>query len=226
MRKITIVEDELDIAKNIEFNLKKEGFQTDIITDGKNAFEKIKQNLPTLVILDVMLPNLDGISILRIMKEDKETKKIPVIILTARDSEIDKISGLELGADDYISKPFSIRELIARIKTVLRRYEEKDSYEIIKFKDLIINPQTLEVKLENKKIELTKKEFLLLMELIKARGRILTKEYLLREIWDSPSDIETRTIDVHIMNLRKKIKKYAQRIITVKNTGYRFEIDG
>lgn len=225
MRKIIIVEDEIEIAKNIEFNLKKEGFQTHIITDGSNAFEKIKELTPNLVILDVMLPNLDGISILRMLKEDKETKEIPVIILTARDSEIDKISGLELGADDYISKPFSIRELIARIKAVLRRYEKEENLQLIKFKDLTINPQTFEVKIENKKIDLTKKEFLLLLELIKAKGRVLTKEYLLREIWESPTDIETRTIDVHIMTLRKKIKKYASRIITIKNTGYRFSMD-
>lgn len=224
MKKVIVVEDEIDISKNIEFNLKKEGFSVSSINDGKDAFDKIKEILPDLIILDIMLPNIDGLTILRYLKNDPQTKKIPVIILTAKSSETDKISGFEFGADDYISKPFSIRELIARIKAVLRRYEKEEG-DIIHFQDLTLDNGSFEVKIGEKKIELTKKEFLLLKELLKAKGKVLTKEYLLKEVWDSPANIETRTIDVHVMNLRKKLKKYASRIKTIKNIGYKFDID-
>ncbi len=225
MKRILIVEDEKDILKTLEFNLKSEGFNITTADDGKQALEKLQNYKPELIILDVMLPYIDGFSVLRSIKSDEKTKKIPVIMLTARDSEIDKITGLDAGADDYLPKPFSIRELIARINAVLRRYEtnEKEQEEIT-IDELKINLETFEVKIKNEKIDLTAKEFMLLKEFILSKGKVLTKEELFNKVWDMPSDVNTRTLDVHIMNLRKKLKSFGKKIITIKNIGYKIEI--
>ena len=225
MKKILLIEDEEDIATTIEFNLKKEGFEFYYSYDGSEGFEKIKKIKPDIIILDVILPSIDGFSILRKLKIDEELKKIPVIMLTARDQEIDKITGLELGADDYVSKPFSIRELIARIKTVLRRYEKDKDYKEFKFKDLYINFESFEVRIKNEKIQLTTKEFMLLRELVNSTNKVLTRGYLLNAVWNISEDIDTRTVDVHIMSLRKKLKKYSALIETIKNIGYKFTTD-
>jgi len=225
MKKILLIEDEEDIATTIEFNLKKEGFEFYHSCDGSEGFEKIKKIKPDIIILDVILPSIDGFSILRKLKIDEELKKIPVIMLTARDQEIDKITGLELGADDYVSKPFSIRELIARIKTVLRRYEKDKDYKEFKFKDLYINFESFEVRIKNEKIQLTTKEFMLLRELVNSTNKVLTRGYLLNAVWNISEDIDTRTVDVHIMSLRKKLKKYSALIETIKNIGYKFTTD-
>jgi len=146
-------------------------------------------------------------------------------MLTARDTEIDKITGLELGADDYVSKPFSIRELLARVKAVARRYNKEEDNKEFRFKDLYINFESFEVKIRNEKILLTTKEFLLLKELINSKNKVLTREYLLSTVWNISDDIDTRTVDVHIMTLRKKLKKYSYLIETIKNIGYKFNID-
>jgi two-component system alkaline phosphatase synthesis response regulator PhoP len=222
--KILLIEDEEDIASAIEFNFRKEGFEFYHSIDGIDGFEKAKKIKPDIIILDVILPSMDGFSILRKLKLNEDTKKIPVIMLTARDSEIDKITGLELGADDYVSKPFSIRELLARVKAVARRYNKEDNKEF-RFKDLYINFESFEVKIRNEKILLTTKEFLLLKELINSKNKVLTREYLLNTVWNVSDDIDTRTVDVHIMTLRKKLKKYSYLIETIKNIGYKFNID-
>jgi len=223
--KILLIEDEEDIASAIEFNFRKEGFEFYHSIDGIDGFEKAKKIKPDIIILDVILPSMDGFSILRKLKLNEDTKKIPVIMLTARDSEIDKITGLELGADDYVSKPFSIRELLARIKAVARRYKKEEDNKEFKFKDLYINFDSFEVRIKNEKILLTTKEFLLLKELINSKNKVLTREYLLNTVWNVSDDIDTRTVDVHIMTLRKKLKKYSYLIETIKNIGYKFNID-
>jgi DNA-binding response OmpR family regulator len=223
--KILLIEDEEDIANALEFNLRKEGFEFYHSIDGSEGFEKIKKLKPDLVILDVILPSMDGFSVLRKIKSEKDLKKVPVIMLTARDQEIDKITGLELGADDYVSKPFSIRELLARVKAVARRYNKEEDNKEFKFKDLYINFESFEVKIRNEKILLTTKEFLLLKELINSKNKVLTREYLLNTVWNISDDIDTRTVDVHIMTLRKKLKKYSYLIETIKNIGYKFNID-
>ncbi len=225
-KKVIIVDDEEDILNTLEFNLKKEGFEVIKSKSGIEGLEKIKTFKPDIVILDIMLPGMDGFSVLRNLKIDKATSSIPVIMLTARDSEIDKINGLESGADDYLSKPFSVRELIARIRVVLKRYNKEEGLSLdFSFNDLYINFERYQVYIKGTEVKLTSKEFELLKEFVLSGGRILTKDYLLNRVWNMPSDIETRTVDVHIMNLRKKLGKYGKLIETVKNIGYRFKIN-
>ncbi len=225
---ILIVEDEKDIVKMLEYNLAKEGFKTISVNDGEDALEAVKRQHPDLILLDLMLPKMDGLEICKELKKDSKYAFIPIIMLTAKAQESDKIVGLELGADDYITKPFSPRELIARIKAVLRRCKERDKLpEVLKIGELTLDFSKILVTVKNKPIELTAKEFELLKNLIKAKGRVLSRDYLLDTIWgfDHAIEIQTRTVDVHIRTLRKKLKSEAKRILTVKNYGYRFDYE-
>lgn len=224
--KILIVDDEKDIARMIDYNLKKEGFRTVLVHDGEDALRAAANDHPDLVVLDLMLPGIDGLEVCKKLKKDPATELIPIIMLTAKTQESDKILGLELGADDYMTKPFSPRELLARVKAVLRRMHDKDrTEEIIKAGGLSIDLSKIAVSVNGKPVELTAKEFELLKSLIKANGRVLSRDYLLDTIWgfDQAAVIQTRTVDVHIRTLRKKIRSEARRILTVKNYGYRFE---
>lgn len=225
---ILIVEDEKDIVKMLEYNLRKEGFKIISAYDGEDALDSVTRKHPDLIILDLMLPGMDGLEVCKTFKSESKTASVPIIMLTAKSQESDKIVGLELGADDYMTKPFSPGELIARIRAVLRRVKEKDKLpEVLKIGDLTMDFSKIAVTVKNKSVELTAKEFELLKTLIKARGRVLSRDYLLDNIWgfDHAIEIQTRTVDVHIRTLRKKLKSEAKRIITVKNYGYRFQID-
>ena len=225
---ILIVEDESDIVKMLEYNLKKEGFRTFSASDGRQALEMAVRHRPDLIILDLMLPEMDGLEVCKSLKKESKTANIPIIMLTAKTQETDKIVGLELGADDYMTKPFSPRELIARIKAVLRRSTEKEKLpELLKTGNITIDFSKIQVSVKGKLVELTAKEFELLRTLIKAKGRVLSRDYLLDTIWgfDHAMEIQTRTVDVHIRTLRKKLKGESKRIITVKNYGYRFETE-
>ncbi|MDD2752017.1 MAG: response regulator, partial [Candidatus Omnitrophica bacterium] len=224
--KILIVDDEKDIVKMLDYNLKKEGFRTINANDGEDALDLATREYPDLIILDLMLPGLSGLEVCKALKKESKTASIPIIMLTAKTQESDKIVGLELGADDYVTKPFSPRELIARIKAVLRRVKEKEKLpEVLIIGDLKIDFSKILVTVKAKPIELTAKEFELLKLLIKVNGRVLSRDYLLDTIWgfDHAMEIQTRTVDVHIRTLRKKLKSEAERVITVKNYGYRFE---
>lgn len=223
---ILIVEDEKDIVKMLEYNLKKEGFKTLSLRSGEAVAGTVQRERPDLILLDLMLPGIDGLEVCKALKNNSKTSHIPIIMLTAKSQESDKIVGLELGADDYMTKPFSPKELIARIKAVLRRIKDTVSLpEKLKIGGLEIDFSKINVTIKNKPIELTSKEFELLKTLIKAKGRVLSRDHLLDTIWgfDRASEIQTRTVDVHIRTLRKKIKSEAKRIVTVKNYGYRFE---
>ena len=225
---ILIVEDERDIVKMLDYNLKKEGYKILVTHDGEDALDAANTKHPDLILLDLMLPGLDGLEVCKQLKLERKTASIPVIMLTAKAQESDKIVGLELGADDYVVKPFSPRELIARIKAVLRRGKEKDRLpEILKIGELVIDFSKIAVTVKNKPVELTSKEFELLKTLVKARGRVLSRDYLLDNIWgfDHAIEIQTRTVDVHIRTLRKKLKTASKGIVTVKNYGYRFEYE-
>lgn len=225
--KILIVDDEKDIVKMLDYNLKKEGYRTFSAYDGEGALDLAQRYHPDLMVLDLMLPGIDGLEVCRRLKKDNQTTSIPIIMLTAKTQEADKVVGLELGADDYVIKPFSPRELIARIKAVLRRIEEKEKLlQIISVGDLTLDLSKIQATLKGKPIILTAKEFELLRTLIKAKGRVLSRDYLLDTVWgfDQAAQIQTRTVDVHIRTLRKKLKSQAKRIITVKNYGYRFDI--
>ena len=223
---ILIVEDEKDIIKMLEYNLKKEGFKVNDTRDGESALEEARRGHPDIILLDLMLPGIDGLEVCKSLKNDPKTSSIPVIMLTAKSQESDKIVGLELGADDYITKPFSPRELIARIKAVLRRANDKGKLpEVFQAGDLSVDFSRISVCVKDKPVDLTAKEFELLKTLLQAKGRVLSRDYLLDTIWgyDHAMEIQTRTVDVHIRTLRKKLKSSARMIVTVKNYGYRFE---
>ncbi|MDD5116664.1 MAG: response regulator transcription factor [Candidatus Omnitrophica bacterium] len=224
--KILIVEDEKDIIKMLDYNLKKEGFKVIDARDGEDALDLATREYPDLILLDLMLPGMDGLEVCKALKKETKTASIPIIMLTAKGQESDKVVGLELGADDYITKPFSPRELVARIKAVLRRAAEKEKLpEIFQAGDLRIDFARISVTVKGKTVTLTAKEFELLKTLLKAKGRVLSRDYLLDTIWgfDHAMEIQTRTVDVHIRTLRKKLKSESRRIVTVKNYGYRFE---
>ncbi|WP_066893944.1 winged helix-turn-helix domain-containing protein [Clostridium nigeriense] len=224
--KILVVDDEDHIVELISYNLINSGYNVLTANNGLDAVRLAKEENPDLILLDLMIPGLDGFDVCKAIRNDNETKEISIIMLTAKGEELDKILGLELGADDYITKPFSIRELLARIKANLRRAKTSNgSEEVYKSKDIYINFDRREVAILDQKIELTLKEFELLEILVKNRGKILTRETLLDKIWGYEYVGETRTVDVHIRYLRKKIEvddKNPRFIETIRGVGYRF----
>lgn len=224
--KILIIDDEKHIIELIEYNLESNGFKTIHALNGKEGLAKAKSEKPSLVLLDLMLPIMDGIEVCKEIRMDEEIKDIPIIMLTAKSEEVDKIIGLELGADDYITKPFSIRELLARIKAILRRInKEEEGNEIFKFSDVVIDYDKHEVTKNKVVKDLTLKEYELLEMLIENRGKVLKRDEILEKIWGYGYVGETRTVDVHIRHLRQKLEnndKYPEYIETVRGIGYRF----
>ena len=222
---ILLIEDEKNIVELIKYNLEREGFRVLTAMKGNAGLDMALKEKPNLVLLDLMLPELGGLDICKTLKHNDKTRNIPVIILTAKGTETDKVVGLELGADDYVTKPFSPRELVARIKAVLRRSQEKPSEEILRSGTIEVDVTKHELRLKGKSVEVTAKEFELLRVLMSSKGRVLTREVLLSKVWgyENSMNIETRTVDMHIGQLRKKIGKEAERIVTVKSVGYRFD---
>ncbi|MBU5454098.1 winged helix-turn-helix domain-containing protein [Caproiciproducens sp. MSJ-32] len=225
--KILVVDDEEHILELIRYNLENSNYQVLTAKNGIDAINIANEEKPSLILLDLMIPGKDGYDVCKEIRTNKETKNISIIMLTAKGEELDKILGLELGADDYITKPFSIRELLARIKAVLRRVgntPENDD-EIFKTETLFIDFKSREVKVLDKNVDLTLKEFELLEILVKNKGKILTRETLLDKVWGYEYIGETRTVDVHIRYLRKKIEtddKNPKYIETIRGVGYRF----
>lgn len=224
---ILIIEDEKNILELLKYNLEQEGYSVQTATRGDQGLELVRKTKPELLILDLMLPGMDGIEICKLLKQSEKTSSIPIIMLTAKSQESDKVVGLELGADDYVTKPFSPRELAARVKAVLRRGKEKGPEEFLKVGTLEMDAAKHIVSLKSKALDLTSKEYDLLKALIEAKGRVLSRDHLLEKVWgyDGSLNIETRTIDMHIGQLRKKLKNEGERIITVKNVGYRFQLE-
>ena len=222
---ILLIEDDKNILELVKYNLEQEGFRVLTATRGNAGLEIALREKPALVILDLMLPEINGLEICKTLKQNDKTRRIPIIILTAKGTESDKIVGLELGADDYITKPFSPRELIARIKAVLRRSQEKPAEEILRSGTIELDVTKHELRLKGKAVEITAKEFELLRVLMSSKERVLTREVLLSKVWgyENSVNIETRTVDMHVGQLRKKIGKEAERIVTVKSVGYRFD---
>jgi two-component system alkaline phosphatase synthesis response regulator PhoP len=224
LKLIAVVDDEEDIVELVTHNLEKEHFKVEPFYDGESILEYIKKNRPDLIILDLMLPGIDGLEVCKFVKKDEQTNAIPIIMLTAKGTETDKVVGLELGADDYIVKPFSPRELIARVKTVLRRVESKKQMsKIIKTEGLTIDLSKYQVLINNKKIELTTTEFKLLSILISRPGWVFNRDQLLDELWNYDKVVVDRTIDVHVRNLRKKLGKYGDYIKSMRGIGYKFK---
>ncbi|MGH7849514.1 MAG: response regulator [Thermodesulfobacteriota bacterium] len=223
---ITIVEDEEDIVKLVSHHLKREGFKVKEFHNGRDFLSYIESVVPDLAVLDIMLPGIDGLEICRILKNKSTTASVPIIMLTAKASEADVVVGLELGADDYIVKPFSPRELVARVKTVLRRTGTKESEDnIIKVGPLIINTEKYEVSVDNEKVLLTTTEFKILEVLADGKGRVFTRDQLLKKkrLWGDDKLVYDRTIDVHIKNLREKLGPAGNMIKTVRSIGYKLE---
>jgi len=225
--KILVIEDEKNIAELIKYNLEQEGYRVQTALRGDTGLDEARRGLPDLIILDLMLPGMNGLEICRILRQADKTASIPLIIVTAKGEEVDQIVGFELGADDYVVKPFSPRQLVARVKAVLRRVRDKPKDKIFRAGDLEMDTAKHVIALKSKPLELSAKEFDLLRALLEADGRVLTRDYLLEHVWgyDRSVEIETRTIDMHIGQLRKKLKSEASRIVTVKNVGYRFDLD-
>jgi phosphate regulon transcriptional regulator PhoB len=205
--KILIVDDEPDIVDLVSYNLKKDGFRVVTASDGEEALHKIRKDKFDLVVLDLMLPGLQGVEICRIIRNDPKTARTPIIMLTAKGEEVDRVVGLESGADDYMTKPFSSRELVARIKAVLRRTGEKTAKEkIIRIGKLLINTETYGVSKGNTPLELSATEFKLLLYLVERKGRVFSREQLVDAVWKNEAFIEPRTVDVHIRRLRTQIE--------------------
>ena len=225
--KILIVDDEKNIVEAVKYNLEQENFRTVVARDGANALDLARRELPDLILLDWMLPEVYGLEVCRLLKQGDHTKHIPVIMLTVKSAETDKVLGLEMGADDYITKPFSPGELVARVKAILRRTHTPPAQDVFQLDALRVDWGKHLVSVKGKSVELTSKEFELLKVLVEAKGRVLSRDALLERAWgyERSVEIETRTVDLHISQLRKKLKTVADRIVTVKNTGYRFVID-
>jgi two-component system phosphate regulon response regulator PhoB len=222
--RILIVEDEPDILNLLAFNLEHSGFETIKAMDGYEALEKIRRDVPDLILLDLMLPKLNGFEVCKKIRESPGLKHIPIIMLTAKGEEGDTITGLELGADDYVTKPFSPKELVLRIKAILRRV--KPAQKMVsqwKNKGLYINFETYEFRIHGEKQELTATEFKLIKELILNQGRPLTREYLLSKVWGYEFEGYARTVDTHIRRLRKKMGPCASLLETVRGIGYRMQ---
>ena len=220
---ILAVDDEVHILELISFNLKAAGYHVVTALTGEEALKRCEVERPSLVLLDIMLPGIDGLEVCRRLKGDRMTSNIPIIMLTARGDEVDKILGLELGADDYITKPFSVRELGARVKSLLRRVapQQESEPQTLRAGDIMIDITNYEAFKGGEKLSLTLKEFELLKVLVLSRGKVLTRDFLLDRIWGYEYYGETRTVDVHIRHLRQKLGEEPY-IDTVRGVGYRF----
>jgi len=221
--KILVVDDEPEAVELVEFNLKQAGFDVATAADGAEALKKARAVSPALILLDLMLPEIDGLEVCKLLRRDPVTAGIPIIMLTAKAAEIDRVLGLELGADDYVTKPFSPRELVLRIRKILdRRKPAAEKREILRLGDLQVDVAKHLVTWRGKSIDLTATEFKLLTVLVQRAGRVQSRDQLLRDVWEYDSLIDTRTVDTHMRRLREKLGPAAKHLDTVRGVGYRF----
>jgi len=218
---IYCVEDDNNIRELIIYTLNNTGFHASGFASGYDLFKELVHRKPELILLDIMLPDENGFEILKTLRNNPDTKNISVIMLTAKSNEYDKVIALDNGADDYVTKPFGMMELISRIKAVLRRASENNSYEVINYEGITIDERKHTILLNNKRVELTVKEFELLLALVKSANIVMTRDMLLERIWGYSFDGETRTVDVHIRSLRKKLGDFGDYIETVHGIGYK-----
>jgi len=220
--RILLVEDEPDIAEVLQYNLEKEGFEVAVERRGDSGLEAIRREPPDLLLLDLSLPGVDGLELTRLLKRDGVTSKLPIVMITARGEEVDRIVGLELGADDYISKPFSPREVALRVKAVLRRRQpEESASDVLEVGGIQLDISGHQLRVRGKETPLTATEFRLLRLLMERGGRVQTRGQLLSDVWGYAEDIDSRTVDTHIRRLRRKLGSEADRIETVIGVGYR-----
>lgn len=222
---IWCVEDDASIRDIEVYSLTSTGFEARGFEDGKALFFALEEEIPKLILLDIMLPDIDGVEILKKLKENPKTKEIPVIMATAKSREYDKIQSLDIGADDYLVKPFGMMEMVSRVKAVLRRSYREEKGEEIEFGELKLNSRDRTVFIGRERIELTFKEYSLLSLFLENKGRAFTREEIFRKVWGESYMGETRTLDAHIRSLRSKLGEYGNRIETVRNVGYRLEVE-
>src|SRR5712664_3650806 len=222
---VLVVEDEPDIRNLIVHHLTRDGFRCDTAGNGADALARLRAAPPDLVVLDLMLPGMDGLEVCRRVRSDPATAALPIIMLTAKADEVDRVVGLEMGADDYLAKPFSPKELVARVRAVLRRARPADDGRALAGGEIALDPGRHRVTVAGTPVELTPKEFDLLHALMASGGRVLSREHLLNRVWGyaRADEIESRTVDVHVRRLRAKLGAAGARITTVKSVGYRFE---
>jgi DNA-binding response OmpR family regulator len=222
MPRVLVVEDDPDIADLIRHYLEKSGYDVQTLASGAAVFPKVKADRPDLVVLDLMLPGLDGLMVCQALRSDAQTAAIPIIMVTARGEEADRIAGLELGADDYVTKPFSPKELAARVTALLRRTQRAaPAGAVVRYRSIAIDADRHTVSVDGEEVRLTAKEFLLLQYLLQHRGRVLSRDLLLTDVWGYQYTGGTRTVDVHIRRLREKLPVLAEAIETVKQFGYK-----
>lgn len=217
---IFLVEDDDNIRKLVCYALEREGYEVKGFSESTLFWQEMRSDIPKLILLDIMLPGEDGLSILTRLQESYSYKDIPVIMLTAKNSEYDKVTGLDMGADDYIAKPFGMTELVSRVRTVLRRYEKTNTHTEYQIDDLYVNPEKHIIRVSGEEIKLSFKEYKLLVTLLEAKGRVVTRATLLNTVWGEFYD-ESRTLDVHIRKLRVKLGAAGDLIKTIKNIGYK-----
>jgi phosphate regulon transcriptional regulator PhoB len=225
---VLIVEDEPDIRHLIAHHLEREGFRCRAVATGAEALRAVRTSTPDLIVLDLMLPEIDGLEVCRRLRGDPATAAVPMIMLTAKRDEVDRVVGLELGADDYVTKPFSPKELVARVRAVLRRARPDTTGRVYREGTIALDPSRHVVTVADAPLTLTPKEFDLLQVFLESAGRVLSREHLLTRVWGyaHADEIESRTVDVHVRRLRAKLGGEGRRIATVKTVGYRFERDG
>ena len=223
MALIYIVEDDTNIREIESFALKNSGYQVNDFPNAKGFYDALKDRKPDLVLLDVMLPDEDGLEILSKLQKNPETKRLPVIMVTAKTTELDRVKGLDLGADDYIIKPFGVMELISRVKAVLRRSMREEQEKILKVGEILLDEERHQVFVEETPCELTFKEYELLRLFMQNRGIVLSRDVIMDRIWEMNCEVESRTLDVHLKTLRAKLGESAQHIKTIRNVGYRME---
>src|SRR4030095_7396155 len=226
-REVLVVEDEPDIRRLVVLHLERDGFRCRTAANGPDALREVKAAVPDLVVLDLMLPQLDGLEVCRRLRSDASTAGVPIIMLTAKSDEVDRVVGLEVGADDYVGKPFSPKELVARVRAVLRRSRPEQGPRVLSVGSVALDPARHVVTVGGQPVGLTPKEFDLLHALLEAAGRVLSREYLLNHVWGyaRADEIESRTVDVHVRRLRAKLGSEGSRIATIKSVGYRFEVE-
>jgi DNA-binding response OmpR family regulator len=220
MERVLIVDDDPDIQRLVSYNLSQAGFQVLSASSGRTALDSVQKQPPDLIILDIMMPDVDGMEVCRTLRQRENSRRIPIIMLTARGEEVDRVVGFELGADDYVSKPFSPRELVLRVKSIFRRVKV-DHSQVIRIGTLQLFPERRQVFVGDHAVSLTAKEFDLLHELMRAGGNVLTREFLMDKVWGYHGEATSRTLDTHVRRLREKLRDDGELVETVRSVGYR-----
>lgn len=219
---VLVIEDEADVVDLLRYNLDRAGFEVLVANSGDGGLDTAKKKRPDIIILDLMLPGLNGYEVCRALKADANTQNIPIVMLTAKGEADERVKGLELGAEDYVTKPFSPRELVLRVQALLRRLRTASRADVLEVEGIFLDKSHFKARLDGRPFDLTTTEFKLLSLMLERRGRTLSRETLLRDVWNYTASVDTRTVDTHMRRLREKLEKYSDRLETVRGEGYRF----